>query len=114
MFKNTTKDFYYNDDQQFIFTASYHLKRGHCCKSFCLHCPFGTTLEKFGLVLKKIKNNHLLELRIKETPCGFYDSIKKELKLMEDFEQQGIQDFFLKNKQNILKQHTSYEDKGEQ
>ncbi|MEM8586251.1 MAG: DUF5522 domain-containing protein [Bacteroidota bacterium] len=22
-------------------TAAYHLKRGHCCKSGCRHCPYG-------------------------------------------------------------------------
>lgn len=24
-----------------VFTAAYHLKRGYCCKSGCLHCPYG-------------------------------------------------------------------------
>lgn len=24
-------------------------KKGHCCKSGCLHCPYGYTLKKFGL-----------------------------------------------------------------
>lgn len=30
-------------------------KRGHCCKSACLHCPYGFTLKKHGL--KFIKTN---------------------------------------------------------
>lgn len=24
-------------------------KRGHCCKSGCLHCPYGFAIKKFGL-----------------------------------------------------------------
>ncbi|HZG00348.1 MAG TPA: DUF5522 domain-containing protein [Chitinophagales bacterium] len=23
-----------------VFTATYHLKRGYCCKSGCRHCPY--------------------------------------------------------------------------
>lgn len=36
------KDDYYLNEQGFrVFTAKYHLKRGHCCKSGCKHCPYG-------------------------------------------------------------------------
>ena len=31
---------FYIDGPYFIFTAAYHLKRGHCCKSDCRHCPY--------------------------------------------------------------------------
>ncbi|MCC9136544.1 DUF5522 domain-containing protein [Pontibacter silvestris] len=24
-----------------VFTAKYHLKRGHCCRNGCRHCPYG-------------------------------------------------------------------------
>ena len=24
-----------------VFTAAYHLKRGHCCNSKCRNCPYG-------------------------------------------------------------------------
>lgn len=34
------KDFYYSDSGQKIFTKAYLLKRGHCCKSGCLNCPY--------------------------------------------------------------------------
>jgi hypothetical protein len=33
-------DYYINDDGLLVFTENYHLKRGYCCKSGCLHCPF--------------------------------------------------------------------------
>ncbi len=33
-----------------VFTESYHLKRGYCCGSGCLHCPFdGITIEEGAL-----------------------------------------------------------------
>lgn len=34
------EDFYINENGLFVFTESYHLKRGECCGSGCLHCPF--------------------------------------------------------------------------
>ncbi|HEY8784657.1 MAG TPA: DUF5522 domain-containing protein [Mucilaginibacter sp.] len=33
-------DYYINDDDNFVFTKEYHLKRGYCCKNKCLHCPW--------------------------------------------------------------------------
>jgi hypothetical protein len=34
-------DFYINSDGNLVFTEKYHLDRGHCCQSGCLHCPYG-------------------------------------------------------------------------
>jgi hypothetical protein len=34
-------DFYYSEEGYIVFTEKYHLKRGHCCKSGCRHCPYG-------------------------------------------------------------------------
>lgn len=31
--------------------------RGRCCKSACLHCPYGFTLKRFGLQFKDIEDN---------------------------------------------------------
>lgn len=33
-------DYYFNEDGLMVFTAAYHLKRGHCCKNKCKHCPW--------------------------------------------------------------------------
>jgi hypothetical protein len=33
-------DFYILPDGRLVFTAKYHLKRGYCCGSGCMHCPF--------------------------------------------------------------------------
>jgi hypothetical protein len=35
------EDFYMSEDGFMVFTEKYHLKRGHCCKSGCKHCPYG-------------------------------------------------------------------------
>ena len=35
------EDFYLLPDGRMVFTREYHLKRGYCCKSNCLHCPYG-------------------------------------------------------------------------
>ncbi|MFO0592476.1 MAG: DUF5522 domain-containing protein [Polyangiaceae bacterium] len=32
---------YYLEDGKFVFTSTYHLKRGYCCNSKCRHCPYG-------------------------------------------------------------------------
>ncbi|MDQ4139359.1 MAG: DUF5522 domain-containing protein [Bacteroidota bacterium] len=34
-------DFYFNEQGLMVFTATYHLKRGYCCKNGCKHCPYG-------------------------------------------------------------------------
>lgn len=35
------EDFYITPEGYKCYTSNYHLKRGHCCKSGCRHCPFG-------------------------------------------------------------------------
>ncbi|WP_317614728.1 DUF5522 domain-containing protein [Lishizhenia tianjinensis] len=35
------EDYYESPDGYIVFTEKYHLKRGHCCKSGCRHCPYG-------------------------------------------------------------------------
>ncbi|HPW61838.1 MAG TPA: DUF5522 domain-containing protein [Cyclobacteriaceae bacterium] len=32
---------YYMENGLMAFTASYHLRRGFCCKNKCRHCPYG-------------------------------------------------------------------------
>jgi len=45
---------YVNKKGDTVFTASFHRKRGYCCKSDCLHCPFGTTLSNQGLTFQDV------------------------------------------------------------
>lgn len=39
------EDFYLNEKGYKIFTETYHLKRGYCCKSGCKHCPYGYNMR---------------------------------------------------------------------
>lgn len=34
------RDYYFNEKGLMVMTVIYHLKRGECCKSGCLHCPW--------------------------------------------------------------------------
>ncbi len=36
-----------------VFTSQFLKNRGTCCKSSCLHCPFGYTLKKLGLQFRE-------------------------------------------------------------
>jgi hypothetical protein len=45
-------DYYIGKDGYIIFTEKYHSKRGYCCKSSCLHCPFGYD-QKSDKIVKK-------------------------------------------------------------
>lgn len=36
-----TEDYYISEEGYYIFTKEYHLKRGYCCLSGCINCPFG-------------------------------------------------------------------------
>ncbi|MEO6168793.1 MAG: DUF5522 domain-containing protein [Chitinophagales bacterium] len=40
-------DYYINEEGLFVFTASYHLKRGFCCNSGCRHCPYGFDKKRY-------------------------------------------------------------------
>ena len=33
-------DFYYSPGGLIVFTSAYHLKRGKCCGTGCMHCPY--------------------------------------------------------------------------
>jgi len=48
------EDFYWSKEGYRIFTEQYLLKRGHCCKSGCKHCPYGYD-KKTGEVKGKKK-----------------------------------------------------------
>ncbi|HXH30335.1 MAG TPA: DUF5522 domain-containing protein [Bacteriovoracaceae bacterium] len=37
-----------------IFTSHYLKNKGTCCKSACLHCPYGFTLKKLGLQFAEV------------------------------------------------------------
>jgi hypothetical protein len=81
-------------------------KRGHCCKSACLHCPYGFTLKKHGLKFcptlefetQKLNNQYLKGdqtyiVTLKGCPCASIrvnHILVTEFLLFDEFEEQGI------------------------
>ncbi len=43
---------YTNKDGFNVMTAAFLRKKERCCKSSCLHCPYGHTVKKLGFVFK--------------------------------------------------------------
>lgn len=39
------EDYYFNERRRLVFTASYLEKKGKCCYSGCLHCPYDKKLK---------------------------------------------------------------------
>ncbi len=50
---------YENEDGQTVFTSAYLKKRGTCCKTNCLHCPFGHTLKNFNIEVVELEFKHI-------------------------------------------------------
>lgn len=100
-----------------VFTSQFLKNRGTCCKSACLHCPFGYTLKKCGLQFQDVTEadfpvveNILAESRtttdwrsfypenikfivIKDNICGFLlknHIVVKQLVLKPYFQEQGL------------------------
>lgn len=42
---------YYLEGGKFVFTGTYHLKRGYCCNSGCRHCPYKGEASGFKLTI---------------------------------------------------------------
>lgn len=53
---------YIDDDGNTVFKTQFHRNRGRCCKSTCLHCPYGTTIEKLGLKFENSNETKTKEL----------------------------------------------------
>ena len=50
------KDLSYLSPEGFtVFTSQFHKNRGSCCKSACLHCPYGYTIKKLGIQFKSVE-----------------------------------------------------------
>lgn len=44
---------YVNENGDQVFTSQFLRNRGTCCKTNCLHCPYGTTLKNLGLEVRR-------------------------------------------------------------
>lgn len=50
---------YTNENGDLVFTSAYHKKRGTCCQTECLHCPFGHTLKHHFVEIVEMKQQHI-------------------------------------------------------
>jgi len=101
-----------------VFTSQFLRNKGTCCKSACLHCPYGYTLKKHGLEFKEVKEEDFPQIEtmleesgkpkvdwkyfwpenikvvtIKDKPCGFLlknHIVIKHLYLMPHFQDQDL------------------------
>jgi hypothetical protein len=101
-----------------VFTSQFLKNKGTCCKSACLHCPYGYTLKKCGLQFSDVSadDSEMIDLiiqesgvspvewrsflpdnikfiKIKETVCGFIlknHIVVKHVFLRSNFQDQGL------------------------
>ncbi len=72
-----------------VFTSEFLKKKGTCCRSACLHCPYGFTIKKHGFEFRNFQegDESLLETMLVES------HLELEWK---KFENQNINFIFLK------------------
>lgn len=101
-----------------VFTSTFLKNRGTCCRSACLHCPFGFTLKKHGLqfhevgeedtaILEQLLRDtdqanfpwsefsfeHIRLISLKGNVCGVFFKTKLQIKhlfLLPHFQHQGL------------------------
>jgi hypothetical protein len=44
---------FYMENGRVVFTAPFHVKRGHCCGNGCRHCPYEPKHERYTITLQK-------------------------------------------------------------
>lgn len=66
---------YINSEGHTVFTSQFLKNRGTCCKSACLHCPYGYTLKKHGLEFREPleEDYSLIETMLLESGKGPVD-----------------------------------------
>lgn len=84
-------EYYFDGHGRLIYKAEFHLNRGDCCFNYCLHCPYGTTVEKYGFTIIKT-NPNLLEFSLKGHPCATYDLASKMWNIFPRFSKQSLDD----------------------
>lgn len=96
-----------------VFTSQFLKNKGTCCKSACLHCPYGYTLKKHGLEFSNVTDEDIPMIETLITP-----SIEWKTFLPENIKIIKIKGvvcgFFLKNhiviKHLFLKPHFQNQD----
>lgn len=70
--KTMNQESYVNENGDTVFKSSFYRKKGSCCKSSCLHCPYGHTLRTIGVKIEDINENNL------NIAKSLYDSLVKK------------------------------------
>jgi hypothetical protein len=109
---------YLSPEGHTVFTSQFLKNKGSCCKSACIHCPYGFTLKKHGLEFVEITESdhdvidsimvestlapvdwrifpaeHIRLIKIKGTLCGFIlknHIVIKHLYLKPHFQNQDL------------------------
>jgi len=50
---------YTNDRGEEVYTSTYLRNRGTCCKTNCMHCPYGYTLKNFSIKIVPIEEKYI-------------------------------------------------------
>lgn len=50
---------YENEKGEIIYTSQFLKNRGTCCRTNCLHCPYGFTLKNFHIELSQINDKQI-------------------------------------------------------
>lgn len=105
--KQETEDYYFDLNGKLTYKAESHLARGECCFNYCLHCPYGTTVEKYGLKACQSAES-VLKFSLKGSICAYYFENEKRWEILPRFQTQSLEDDL------NLSLRIFYIDKGEQ
>lgn len=72
------KSHYIDKDGNRVAYASYLANRGTCCKTGCLHCPYGTSLRMYGIKFHDVEEENYEEVvsLFKDLIIGEFDVTK--------------------------------------
>jgi len=64
---------YVNPEGHTVFTSQFLKNRKTCCKTGCLHCPYGYSIKKWGLQFQDLKEDEKVEVEniLEETETHF-------------------------------------------
>ncbi len=107
---------YLSPEGHTVFTSQFLKKRGTCCKTACLHCPYGFTLKKLRLQFKDVADSdlELVETILKENDLtvDYRPFLPDNIKLV--LIKEHVCGFILKNhivvKQLVLRPHFKDQD----
>ncbi len=83
---------YINDLGENVFTSHFLKARGTCCKTACLHCPYGFTTKKLGIQFQNFESAN--ELKAKD----ILEQHGKTLDVLSNYTSENIKFVLIKEK----------------